>query len=234
MNISTFTGLSLIVFSLTACGTAGGDSDSNSSGTSPSDYETYNAAHDAITDAGLRASAVPLGTAAADARSDTVEMSGIYGIQSDDLLGTDAILGEMSMTANFGNDTVSGSMTNNFIAFDDASGAHVEGSAEPLSGSMTYVGTVSGDGITSHFDGILTRVDGTQYDLYVDMTGTFYTVTDGTLTELGAIGNFGGNITVVGDATGTIYDLTDAYDFDPAAPGKETGFVVCESLCSGE
>ncbi|MBU0643184.1 MAG: hypothetical protein KJ731_10970 [Alphaproteobacteria bacterium] len=233
MNISTFTGLSLIVFSLTACGTAGGDSDSNSSGTSQSDYETYNAAHDAITDAGLVASAVALGASAADARSDTVEMSGIYGIQSDDLLGTDAILGEMSMTANFGNDTVSGSMTNNFIAFGDTSGAHTEDSAEPLSGSMTYVGTVSGDGITSHFDGILTRVDGTQYDLYVDMTGTFYTVTDGTLTELGAIGNFGGNITVVGDTSGKIYDLTDGYDFDSRS-GNETGFVVCESLCSGE
>ncbi|WP_417268397.1 hypothetical protein [Celeribacter baekdonensis] len=233
MNISTFTGLSLIVFSLAACGTAGGDADSNSSGTSQSDYETYNAAHDAITDKDLVATASALGTAAANARSDTVEMSGIYGIQSDALLGTDAILGEMSMTANFGNDTVSGAMTNNFIAFDGANGAHSEGSVEPLSGSMAYSGTISGNTAVSHFDGILTRTDGTQYDLYVDMEGTFYTVTGGVLSELGAIGNFEGNITVIGDATGTIYDLTDGYDFDSRS-GNETGFVVCESLCSGE
>ena len=232
MKLSTFASLAATTALLSACGAPVDEDAETSSGSIPgssqADYETYNDARDSIDDI---TSQVALGTAAAEARSDTVELTGIYGIDVDDLLSTDAILGEMSMTADFGNDEISGEMTNNFIAFDDANGAHTAGTVSPLSGTLTYAGTITGDGLEAHFEDTLTTADGVVYSLYVDMTGTFYTISDGTVTELGAIGNFEGNVISSENST-DIYDLTDTYDFDSDGTA-DTGFIVCETICSG-
>lgn len=235
MKISTFTKLSLIALSLSACGKAGGDDDTNntgtSTGTSQSDYEAYNSAHDGIVNEDVVGTSVALGESAADARSDTVKMNGVYGITVGDLLPNDPIVGKMSMTANFGNDTVTGKLNDSFLLLTGDPDEHTEDSAEPLSGSMTHVGTITGDQLSSHFDGILTRTDGTQYDLYVDMDGGFYTINDG---ELVAIGNFEGNLAVIGDSSGTLYDIDNGLDFVADDENtNDTGFVVCESLCNG-
>lgn len=251
--------LAPLFLSLAACSTAttadlagGIGSGGSGGGTGGSDGGEFQVAYEALNDSidsaktlndSFLAGTEALNNANVVARGDTVTMNGVYAMKIDELLrDNDSLLGQMSMTANFGADTVSGSLTNNFFAFNDNSGQHTEGNVEKLTGDLTYTGTISGEELYSRFGGVLTRVDGTQYRLLVDMFGNFYALNGGSLI---ALGRFEGSATVVGATDGVIYDLDNGYDFDDptADPGDpngldgggsldyETGFVVCESAC---
>ena len=139
--------------------------------------------------------------------NDRVTMNGAYEIISSDLLGTDSIVGQVRMTADFGNESVSGSLHNNYVDQD--------GSAEQLEGVVTFSGDIeNGTSMVAHGDGILTTVDDQDYDMFVDLSGSFgnssssgVNITDGELT---------GNINVLDDGSGLLYDVMAGSEFDVA------------------
>lgn len=137
--------------------------------------------------------------------NDRVTMNGAYEIFSGDLLGPDSIVGEVRMTADFGNGTVDGTLHNNYIDMD--------GSASTLTGDVNFSGDMNGShtSMTAHGDGILTTVADEDYDMFVDMEGSFgnssssgVNITDGALT---------GNIDVLTDSSSILYDVMVGSDF---------------------
>ena len=139
--------------------------------------------------------------------NDRVTMNGAYEIISVDLLGSDTIVGEVRMTADFGNGTVDGTLHNNYI--------DMNGSASTLTGDVDFSGDIDvGSSLTTmsaHGDGILTTVADEDYDMFVDLEGSFgnstssgVNITDGALT---------GNIDVLTDSSSILYDVMDGSDF---------------------
>lgn len=78
--------------------------------------------------------------------NDRVNMISAYEIFTGDLLGPDTIVGEVRMTADFGNGTVDGTLHNNYIDTDC--------SASTLTGSVNFSGDMNGShtSMTAHGD----------------------------------------------------------------------------------
>lgn len=158
--------------------------------------------YDRYVDARNNAAAIVTGNQALPT-NDSVTMNGAYEIISRDLLSTDSIVGQVQMTADFGNQTIDGKLHNNYVDKD--------GSAFALVGDVGFSGNIDGRTMDAHGEGTLVTVNEQQYDMYVDMTGTLnnstgngVNINDGVMT---------GSIDVRNDGSVILYDIMEGSEF---------------------
>lgn len=195
-------------------------------------YNTYvDARNDAIAVDNNVFSADLLQAAPAD---DTAQLNGAYQISANDALETD-IVGEMRMNVNFGNNTVSGSLHNNYLDPDGT----IEGTVHELDGSVAFSGNIDMDPTGGFFDSTNTRrwqleaagadtltdtpVGGNQetnYRVDVDLNGYFYDASGvGNLAGVGEVGDLAsggqieGNLDITSAGDTKIYDITSGSYF---------------------
>lgn len=164
---------------------------------------------------------------------DTAELVGAFSISSDGI--SNDLVGEMTMNVDFGDETVSGSMTNAFLDPDGTDESRVT----ELDGSASFSGSIDMDrdtfydssntnawhieaSSTGTFTDISTAEDatGTTYRVDVDINGDFFdTSTLGTIAGVGDLGDIAsegmieGNIDVTTTTDTLIYDVTSGTYF---------------------
>jgi|GEM_PF-6210380 hypothetical protein len=162
---------------------------------------------------------------------DTASMSGAFGIQTDAVEAASgkvgAIVGEMTMEADFGEGTVEGKLYNTFL---DYGSTH-----DPLTGTVNYDGTVtiaSGETDSTVLDGAvpdntdiiangtqtLTAPDGSSYNIYLDIFGDVHEIPNDPVVAGNPItvvdGLLEGNVTITDADSVTdplIYDIDGTY-----------------------
>jgi hypothetical protein len=203
INMKTICATLAAVATLTACETA--------------EVNTPQPTYDRYIDARNDAAGISAGTQALPT-NDSVTMNGAYEIVSADLLGTNTIVGEMRMTADFGNETVDGTMHNNYI--------DMNGSASKLTGEVAFSGNIiDGTSMKAHGDGILTTVADDDYDMFVDLEGAFGNSTANGVNITN--GELSGNIDVLNDDASILYDVMSSSDFAVAECIQTTATQIC-------
>lgn len=181
----------------------------------------------------------------------TASLQGTYAINAIDEAFDGVgprLVGDMTMDVDFGDATVSGSMTNNFLDPD----ATDESKVTELNGSVNFIGSLDLDASGGFYDstntdqwqleasgtGTLTDNEtaassGAEYRLDIDLYGNFYDTSDignvagvGELGDVAAGGLIEGNVDVTTNGDTTIYDITDSELY-----GKDddsSGFLVFE------
>jgi len=183
----------------------------------------------------------------------TASLQGTYAINAIDETFDDddddddtRLVGDMTMDVDFGDATVSGSLTNNFLDSD----ATDESKVTELDGSVAFAGTLDFDDgfydstntdqwqLEASGTGTLTNDEtaastGAEYRLDIDLYGNFYDTSDigdvagvGELGDIAAGGLIEGNVDVTTKGDTIIYDITNSelYDED----GGSSGFLVYE------
>jgi hypothetical protein len=240
MKNGIFYSLALSTVLLSACDISSGQDEDAGTGSTAGDQADYNsyveAREDADTVFNLTNTTEVLDAAPVD---DTVQLSGDYNIRADNALNTE-LVGEMTMNVDFGNETVSGSLSNNYLDGDGTG----ESQVTELDGNVSFRGTLDLDPNGGFYDvtnttpwqleasgtGTLTDSEtttslGTEYRLDIDLHGDFYDTSDivdtvpgvGDLGDIAAGGIIEGNLDVTTDGDTVIYDITD-----------ESGFFVYE------
>ncbi|MDO6725608.1 hypothetical protein Q4544_01565 [Cognatishimia sp. 1_MG-2023] len=166
--------------------------------------------------------------------NDTAQLNGAYTLNADSAISP-RIEGEMRMNVNFGNNTVSGSLHNNYHDPD-----HIgESSVVELDGSVGFSGNIDMDPSGGFVDstnttrwqmeasGADTLTDtpvggdtATIYRVDIDINGNFYdTSAVGNLAGVGEVGDLAsagqieGNLDVTSAGDSTIYDITSGSYF---------------------
>lgn len=250
MNKSILYTLALTVSFLSACGLPTDDEDTADgyTGSTPSGQASYNVyvanRNDAISGLDELDTTAVLADAPAN---DTARLEDTYAINSTESFGT-ALVGDMTMNVDFGAETVSGSLTNNFLDRDNTA----ESEVTELDGKVSFTGSLDLDPNGDFYDSTNTKtwqleasgkgtltdsatetVSSTQYRLDFDLYGNFYDTSGlGTIAGVGTIGDVAagglieGNVDVTTDGDTVIYDITNSelYDED----GDSSGFLVYE------
>jgi hypothetical protein len=242
MKNGIFYSLALSTVLLSACDISSGQDEDAGTGSTAGDQADYNsyveAREDALTvsDELAKNGAEVLDAAPTD---DTAQMRGTYAISADNAFSTE-LVGDMTMNVDFGNETVSGSLSNNYLDGDGTG----ESQVTELDGNVSFRGTLDLDPNGGFYDvtnttpwqleasgtGTLTDSEtttslGTEYRLDIDLHGDFYDTSDivdtvpgvGDLGDIAAGGIIEGNLDVTTDGDTVIYDITD-----------ESGFFVYE------
>lgn len=235
MKNGIFYTLALSTALLSACDISSGQDEDAGTGSTAGDQADYNsyveAREDARTVFRLADTSEVLDAAPTD---DTAQMRGTYTISADNAFSTE-LVGDMTMDVDFGNETVSGSLSNNYL---DADGTG-ESQVTELDGSVSFRGELdlapnggfydatntgpwqleaSGTGTLT--DSETTTSLGTEYRLDIDLHGDFYDTSDiGTVSGVGDVGDVAaggmieGNLDVTTDGDTVIYDITDQSAF---------------------
>lgn len=194
------------------------------------DQAQYNAFVDARNDAatvGARILSTDKLTAAP--ANDTAQLNGVYALKASSVL-TPSVVGEMQMNVDFGANTVSGSLHNNYLDSDGTS----ESSVVELDGSVGFAGNIDMDPAGGFLDstnttrwqmeasGADTLTDtpvggdtATTYRVDIDLNGDFYDTSAignlagvGEVGDLASVGQIEGNLDVTSAGDTTIYDVT--------------------------
>ena len=235
MKNGIFYSLALSTFFLTACDISSGQDENAGTGSTAGDQAGYNsyvaARNDALAVLNRLDTSEVLDAAPAD---DTVQLNGTYAINADYATSRE-LVGDMTMNVDFGNETVSGSLTNNFL---DADGT-AESQVTELDGSVSFRGHLDLDPTGGFYDtgndgpwqleasgaGTLTDSETTtsletEYRLDFDIHGDFYDASDiGTVAGVGDVGDIAaggiieGNLDVTSNGDTLIYDITDESAF---------------------
>jgi len=240
--------LVLSVSFLSACDVSTGTEDDVNSGSSAGDQANYNEYVANRNDAISVLDDLDTTTALAEApANDTASLQGTYAINGTEPFDT-TLVGDMTMTVDFGEATVSGSLTNNFLDEDGTA----ESEVIELDGSVNFAGSLDLDPTGGFYDstntdqwqleasgaGTLTDNEtaassGATYSLDIDLNGNFYDTSDignvagvGELGDVAAGGLIEGNVDVTTDGDTVIYDITgsELYGTDD----DSSGFLVYE------
>lgn len=182
MTFKSAFAISIASFALTACVSANG-----TDGSIASRYPTLTTLGEAIYTGDVIVSE------ASDAQlSGDATFSGAVAAVLDDTDDTRAY-GDLQLTANFSDGTISGKADNFDIYAYAPKGDEIDGTyyyAQDLAGSLDIDGTITNDTLTADMDGVLT--DDEDYAIDATMNGTFADV-DGSLVAVGTIeGSYGG------------------------------------------
>ena len=239
--------LALSASFLSACDVSTGTEEDVNSGSNAGDQAKYNEYVANRNDAISVLDEIDTTTALADApANDTASLQGTYAINSTESFGT-ALVGDMTMDVDFGAETVSGSLTRNFLDPDGTA----ESEVTELDGSVNFAGTLDLDGgfydstnddpswqleasaVGTLTDSTTDSVNDIKYRLDIDLYGNFYDTSGldnvpgvGDLGDVAAGGLIEGNVDVTTNGDTVIYDITasDLYDED----GDSSGFFVYE------
>lgn len=177
MRLYTMAALAIATLPLAACLGSGGSEDNSL----PDNY-------DEVSDISDAAENDELTEASDELMSGTATLSGAIAIAD---VGEDdefEVIGELSLTANFTTDEVTGT-ADSFGFYDED-----DEFAASLTGSLDIDGDISGTSMTADMTGTLTDDEDHDVDMYLD--GTFY--------------EYDGALAVAGDLSGTIDD--EEYD----------------------
>jgi major membrane immunogen (membrane-anchored lipoprotein) len=218
MKNVTFYSLALCSLILSACG------ETDDAISTQEAYDSYiEGRQDALSVALLTDSNNTLTSAPAN---DTAQMNGTYAISADSFSNSE-LVGDMSMTVDFGNETTSGSMTNNYLDPDGTG----ESEVTPVNGSLQFSGDIDlGSGfvdtdnsttwqIDAEGSGTLSASDATDitttYGVNFDLNGDLYdTSSIGEVTGVGEVGDVASAGLIQGSIDVTTDDATTLYDID--------------------
>jgi hypothetical protein len=246
--------LALSASFLSACDVSTGTEEDVNSGSNAGDQANYNDYVDARNDAISILNETDITTAITEApTNDTASLQGTYVINAVDAFDDsfDApddprLVGDMTMNVDFGDETVSGTLTNNFLDDDDTA----ESEVIELDGSVAFAGTLdlesgfydstnteqwqleaSGTGTLT--DSETTTKSGVDYRLDIDLNGNFYDTSAignvpgvGDLGDVAAGGLIEGNVDVTTNGDTVIYDITDSEIYGTG--DDSSGFFVYE------
>lgn len=212
---------------LSACEPIGEEGDFG--GSTPFDQARYNDYVDARNDANTVFEDPDMGgTLGAAPLDNTAQLQGAYGINTIAANGP-SLVGEMTMNVDFGNETISGSLTNNFLDPDGVD----ESEVIEVDGSVNFSGNLDLDPSGGFYDStnedkwqfesattgtLVDNVSSTSeainYRLDIDINGNFYDASGigdvdgvGEVGDVAAAGLIEGNIDVTTAGDTTLYDI---------------------------